>query len=1111
MTSEQALDPIHPGQFRLSRIQLINWGTFHGTVDIPVTREGILVTGGSGSGKSTLIDAITAVLLPQGKLRFNSAAQANTPRNKGRSLVTYIRGAWRAQEDPLQDQIVSTYLRPRATYSLVGLTYSNGEGVEHTLVAIFYLKSGHNLTSDISSYYGVFPVDQDINALLDFLKEGIDKRQIRAAFKEAIFSEQHSVFSGRFRSRLGISSEEALLLLHRAQSAKDLQSLDDLFRDYMLVEPDTFSIAKTAVEQFQDLEGAYEQVEDIKRQIHTLDPLVQLKNRREKAQQSKDHANALKKALPTVGNRIKKEEQETLVRQFTVEQTQAKSKVESAKIETDRAREMETLAHDNIKQIVGAQHGILSAKREGAVDKRRTISTARAGLDALVKGLGGAAPESAEELLELNNAARLTVDEYPAAREALESAGQRNVEDRTRAVDEFKAADQELSSLSKGSSNIEYRLLQVRENLCQDLGVSPRDMPFAGELIDPNNAEWEPVVQRILGGFAAEMLVPHGLLPRVRDWVNAKHLAALLKFNGVVTTGEYKTSRFPADSLIRKVDVVESPFRDWVNQELGKRFNIRCVRTPEELSALGPRDQGVTILGVRKFAQQTGDPTTRWEKDDRRKLGDRSTYRLGSTNDAKVETLRETVKAGKAVVQAADNRIAANRAELRELERQYKDSQDILKVSWAQIDVESADAAIAELDRLLEELNNTPEATELSARHEAAKQTLARVSDLLVAAQSEETVASMNLKRAETELKRLESLPVTEVSEEIAREVEKLFLANTRRVHAANVDEQTIALREDLDKQIDANEAELRRCENQIVGILRSYIETWPANRADLQAEPEFVGEAINRLGELRSDRLAEFTAKFLGLMNEMSTRNLGQISRRLRDARREIEERIEPINASLAQSEFNEGRFLHIDIRDQSGPIVREFQQKLDAATSGDLGTSTEKQAFARYALIAEIISKLASHDSADARWRNTVLDTRRHVRFIGLERDSDGATVNTYVDSASLSGGQAQKLVFFCLAAALRYQLAEPGAHYPTYATVILDEAFDRADPAFTRQTMNVFHSFGFHMVLATPLKLIQTLGDYVGSTIVVSYTEKPNAQGAIQGNSSFSRIEK
>jgi hypothetical protein len=28
-----------------------------------------------------------------------------------------------------------------------------------------------------------------------------------------------------------------------------------------------------------------------------------------------------------------------------------------------------------------------------------------------------------------------------------------------------------------------------------------------------------------------------------------------------------------------------------------------------------------------------------------------------------------------------------------------------------------------------------------------------------------------------------------------------------------------------------------------------------------------------------------------------------------------------------------------------------------------------------------------------------------------------------------------------------------------------------------------MDVFHEFGFHMVLATPLKLLQTLEDYIG----------------------------
>ena len=65
----------------------------------------------------------------------------------------------------------------------------------------------------------------------------------------------------------------------------------------------------------------------------------------------------------------------------------------------------------------------------------------------------------------------------------------------------------------------------------------------------------------------------------------------------------------------------------------------------------------------------------------------------------------------------------------------------------------------------------------------------------------------------------------------------------------------------------------------------------------------------------------------------------------------------------------------------------------------------------------------------------------------------------------------------------------------------TVVLDEAFDRADPVFTRTAMDVFASFGFHMVLATPLKLIKTLSPYVDGTIVVHYTEDPVARSTFE----------
>lgn len=1101
---------IHPGQYRLSRIQLINWGTFQGSVDIAVSREGFLITGGSGSGKSTLIDAVTAVLLPGDRARFNAAAQANTPRGKGRNFVSYIRGAWRSREDHASGTITATYLRPRATYSVVSLTYSDGADTEHTLAAMFYLRSGHNAATDISRLYGLFPGDRDATTLVEFLGDGIDKRRIKAAFKDASFSEQHSVFSGRFRQRLGIASEEALYLLHRAQSAKDLQSLDDLFRDYMLVEPDTFARAGTAVEQFRDLEGAYEQVEDIRAQVQALEPLVALRHRRDAAQRRGEQARALRAALPSVGNRIKREEQETLVRRLGVEHGEAVSRLASATATRDHAREMESLARDRMREVVGPQHGELSVRRQAASRDAGRIRDNRATLVRAVEGINGAAPESADDLLALRNDARVILDEFPAAVAEAETDSQRAIEDRTRARDEFEAAQAELGSLSRGSSNIESRLLAVREWLCRDLGLNARDLPFAGELIDPVDLEWEPVVQRLLGGLGATLLVPDTLLPRVRGWVNAEHLGARLQFSGVQVTREYSTPRLPHDALPRKVRVIDSPFRDWLNMELGTRFNIRCVATPAELDALGEREHGVTLLGLRRFGHRSGDPTDRMEKDDRRRLGDRATYRLGSTNHAKVDLLRESVRTAQTRVEAAEHRHRGAKARAEELDRHQRAAVEISAVTWAQVDVLSAESAVADLDRLLEELNSTPAATELAARHATARASFSEAEAAWEQAHKAESVSAGQLASAEVELGRLRALPEPEVAPEIAAEIETRLHAATRRIHAANVDERTGALREELDAEIESGDAELRICENRIATTLSSYLERWPANRADLRAEPGFIGEALIRLGELQGDRLAEFTAKFLGLMNDMSTRNLGQIARLLRNALREIEERIEPINASLAQSEFNTGSYLHIQVRDRRGEQVREFQRELDAAISGGLGSPDEKQSFARYQLIARIIRRLASQDSADARWRRTVLDTRRHVSFIGLERDAAGETVNTYVDSASLSGGQAQKLVFFCLAAALRYQLAEPGAHHPGYATVILDEAFDRADPAFTRQTMEVFRSFGFHMVLATPLKLIQTLGDYVGATVVVSYQETSDEHGEVRGTSGLSRID-
>jgi len=53
-------------------------------------------------------------------------------------------------------------------------------------------------------------------------------------------------------------------------------------------------------------------------------------------------------------------------------------------------------------------------------------------------------------------------------------------------------------------------------------------------------------------------------------------------------------------------------------------------------------------------------------------------------------------------------------------------------------------------------------------------------------------------------------------------------------------------------------------------------------------------------------------------------------------------------------------------------------------------------------------------------------------------------------------------------------------------------------------------VGRTLGVHMILATPLKLIQTLSPYVGGTVVVSYSEAPDSRGEVRGVSGLSRIE-
>ena len=234
---------------------------------------------------------------------------------------------------------------------------------------------------------------------------------------------------------------------------------------------------------------------------------------------------------------------------------------------------------------------------------------------------------------------------------------------------------------------------------------------------------------------------------------------------------------------------------------------------------------------------------------------------------------------------------------------------------------------------------------------------------------------------------------------------------------------------------------------------------------------------------------LPEHETNFRTLLRERSRDLIGHLLSDIRDAPGLVEDRIAPVNASLGRSRFDIDRYLRIEVKTRRSPEVVAFMADLRTVVEGAWADEDLAADERRFAVLKAVMTRLASGDRADLGWRQRCLDTREHVTFLAHEVDLVGRIMNVHDSSAGLSGGQRQKLVIFCLAAALRYQLAADEDELPSYGTIILDEAFDKADSRYTRMAMDVFVEFGFHMILATPEKLLQTIEPYVGAVTSIS----------------------
>lgn len=1067
-------------QFRMRRLQVLNWGTFSGLHEVPIAERGFLFVGRSGSGKSTLLDAMSALLVPPALVDFNAAAREAERSGRDRSLVSYVRGAWADQHDEDSGEVATQYLRRGPVWSALALEYRNALGRCVTLVRLLWIRGNSSTAADVAKHFIVAERPFDLAAELEGFD--LDLRRLKQRLTDVHHHDSFNAYAERFRRLLGIGNDTALRLLHKTQSAKNLGDLNHFLRDFMLERPETFAVADRLVAEFAELDEAHKAVVTAREQIETLRPARAAHERLMAVRRERSELDELLAGMDGYRERqrlrlldARLAELDMLDRGLEGEEGRRLQQLEQHQRNLGelQARHREK-GGDRIEQLE-REHVDKSRDRDDCLRRRGGAETA---CRTLGWPLAGTPQGFAEQLAR----SRSLLD---ASQDAAAHADQRMLElgmHKKQAEDAFAGARAEIAALEAHPSNIPAHLQALRSRLCAALDLADSALPFAGELIQVRADEqaWSGAIERLLHGFALSLLVDERHYARVAAWVDATHLGGKLVYHRIGAADAMNVSTPPPRSLLHKLELAPHAHQEWLHAELLRRYDYACV---DSVQALQRSERAITAQGQIKHGR------SRHEKDDRHAVGDRRHWALGFDNRDKLTLYKAEAATLAQQIAETDRAIAAIKAERAQQASHAAAAQSLANLRWSDIDVAPLLTRLDAIEATLQELREGDVALrELGERIEASSTRVATAQRLLNEVRDERRDHRRERERLDKEHARcgedMAARPLTPLQQQ---GLDARCDAGAS-LTLGNLAERTLAIERALNQGIAALEAEAGELTHRIVSCFESFRRRWVQDAGDVQANLESATDFFARLDRLERDGLPAHEARFFDMLRTQSGQNLVALQTHIAQAHKAIRARMEDVNASLETVPFNRGSVLQIKPEDRRLPEVIEFRQQLRDVLAHQR-TDDRERAEAQFEGLRKLVARLASTDPEHKRWREQVLDVRLHVEFIGEERDAQsGRQLEVYRSGAGKSGGQRQKLATTCLAAALRYQLGDEDGGVPQYAAVVLDEAFDKADNEFTAMAMRIFENFGFQMIVATPLKSVMTLEPFIGGACFV-----------------------
>ncbi|MFW2178322.1 MULTISPECIES: ATP-binding protein [unclassified Moraxella] len=1130
--------------YYLSRIEVYNWGGFANFHQADIHPNGTAIIGQTGSGKTTLIDALMTLLTVRPSYNLASTGGHESDRD----LISYIRGVSGAGENSEDISragktrtAITAYFTPidnkqnfKENLSQIEQeTISHQQGLLHddlfaepsitqanalisqnslsnsitqlpvvALGVIFWIDSTSNSPKDRND---VWLFSQDNSTLKDWLHE-FDQGQKKGLKHWAKNREKLSIFDSK-SSYLAKAQQffevgdNAFKLLNRTVGLKQLNSIDEIFRELVLDDHSLFDQAEAIVKQFDTLTQIRHDLETAKKQQKSLLPLMGLQATWQKLHQQAEQYQKIIDYLPfwyaffAVGLWQQKIDNLKVTYksvQYDVSQTQQ---------QFEQLNQQYHVLLDRYNQTGGASLSLLQQQIAKQELVNNQLQKHWQHYLQLVQALQFEPATTPLQLTEQQATAKQKQQQLVVEVEQFEQQRDELGAEKQRLYQDWQDKQQQLRQALQQKSNIPPKFEQFRQDLASHLQCDSEQLPYLAQLVEvkPHEKHWQGAIERALGSHRLRLLVPDEAMPKALAWVNARHNQLHVRLYQA-NPQDVQQKPYFSDSFVHKLNLKNHSLSDAL-QAILSTLDRHCVANE---TLLQTTSHAMTEQGL--MSNNRG-----WfDKQDQKSLND--DWLTGFDNQTLVKNLTQQQQQAKQAYEAVNQQYHQLKQQLDGLRQSAILLERLQQIDFDSINLAQVQAQLQQLQQSYAMLTAPDsELSQLKTQCDTLKTQLEQLQQQL---NSQNVQLQLNERQQQDYQHRQQqsqqylskftgkNLSEQPVFQQISAETLPLTLTDLDNIHYLEKENQRL-----WGQQQEANLKKISETERKIINQMNVAKQADTGSLTEVGTDMQDLPAYLERLTLLNEEDLPSQEKRFVQYLTDSSTESVSQLLSDMKGQIDQIKERILGLNRVLQEVDFDKAKYLQLNLHPVSHASVKEFEQADKRLKSFSLDIKNPNPE-GHYSALRQLIGLLQTAiDKKNTLASRALLDTRYRLGFsISVLSRVDHSVLETRTGSQRGSGGEKEIIASYILTASLSYALDPSGFLTPKFSTIVLDEAFSKSSQAVAGRIVKAIHAFGLHPLFVTPNKEMRLLREHTQSAVLVHRKDK----NATLSNWSWDKIE-